>query len=322
MPFRSMIFVLFCIGGFFLLIYSPVSAASDDHDRLTGFTFIGDVEFPDDSEISRAVGRYEYQSGELAVRCEIVFPDFYSNEGYPTLVLCHGGINGVPSRMRMKAVELADDGYLVVMPSYRGEDGSDGEIEVACGEVDDVLACIDLLFKSEIVNTKRMAVIGSSHGALIAALAASRDPDIPVVVCAYGVMDIVGWWYYLNDAGLYEEDDLSRRIYGGGPLDHPEEFAIRSALRVASDIEPPLLIIQGATDTIVPPDQAEALVDAFINCGKMNYAYHIYPNVGHGFIWWNEGDLESRGETAMLAWEDILTFIHECWVAKEDEALQ
>jgi len=255
------------------------------------------------------------------VQCEFAFPDLRDGEVYPALILCHGGINGVTGRMREKARELARDGYIVAMPSYRGEDGSEGEIEVASGEVDDVLACYSLLRDCGPVDRDRVAIIGTSHGALIAALAAAREPDIPAVVCAYGVMDIIGWWYYLQDSERYEEDALSRKIYGGGPLDHPGEFAKRSALAVACDIQPPLLIIQGSEDMLVPPSQAETMARALEACGKTDFRYRLYDGVGHGFLWWNGGDSSSRGEDAIAvtrgAWDDAIEFIHACWESRK-----
>jgi len=296
---------------------------ADVYPQLDGFSSVGVVEVTWTDGVEYEVQIYSYASGSLEVMCEAVFPGGSGESAVPTLVLCHGGINGVTNRMRLKALELANDGYLVIMPSYRGENGSDGEIEVALGEVDDVLNCINLLRCNQSVDSSRLAVIGTSHGALIAALAASRDPEIPAVVCGYGVMDIVGWWYYLQDTGQYEEDDLSRRIYGGGPLDHPDEFAARSAIRVACIMEPPVMLVTGDSDTLVPVSQQEAMVDAFNRCGKTNYLYNKYTDAGHGFLWRHEGDIPRYGIEAvnlsLSAWDDILSFVHQCWESGESD---
>ncbi len=313
MKFRSVILVFALLSAPGLIMAGSVSAESDGFPVLSGFSFIRIFDTTVSEEPARDVILYDYYSDDLRVQCQAVYPDVRPGDGYPALILCHGGISGVSDRMREKACELADDGYLVVMPSYRGEDGSQGEIEVAAGEVNDVLACLYLLRNSDLVDPSRIAIIGTSHGALIAALAASCEPDIPAVVCAYGVMDIVGWWYYLQESDQYEEDALSRRIYGGGPLDQPDEFALRSALRVACDIVPPMLIIQGSTDSLVPPDQAEALVQAFDACGKQNYTYNIYSGVGHGFLWWDYSDTVPGSSATERAWDDLLDFINQCW---------
>jgi len=302
----------------FILISSNLS---NQANAVTGlpvlsveFSYICRVSSITENEQHDGIYCYTYPSGDLSVRCEVAVPSEGCTKPYPTLVMCHGGITGIPNRMRGRALELAEAGYFVVMPSYRGEDGSEGEVEVACGEVDDVLACLDLLRDSEEVDGSRIALIGSSHGALIAVLAASRDKEIQAVVCAYGVMDIVGWWYYLQESELYEEDALSRRIYGGGPIDHPEEFARRSALAVACEIESPVLIIQGAEDRLVPPEQGESLAHAFRDCGKDNYTYRLYDGAGHGFIWYGNGEMQINGrDPESMAWQDIISFIDGCW---------
>ena len=311
--------------GIFLLI-AVLAISFTDNTRvgaetlsaLNGFSPVSQFQIVDSQGGSREIGRFSYMSGELNIMCEVIFPNVDTNGPFPALVLCHGGIDGIINRTRVKALELADLGYVIVMPSYRGEDGSDGEIEVAVGEVDDVLSCIDLLRGDSNIDKNRIAVIGSSHGALIAAFAAARDASIPAVVCAYGVMDIDTWWRYLIETNQYDwTDELSKRIYGDGPGDKPDEFDKRSGLKIACEIEPPVMIVQGDSDTLVPKSQAEALRDAFERCGKKNYKYSVYSGVGHGFIWYTEKDVghKTREEidTAYRAWDDMLEFIEDCW---------
>jgi len=292
-------------------------AGADTLADLHGFTEETRFSITDVRGSARAITRYSYMSGDLRVMCEVVFPQTDIENGLPVLVLCHGGIEGISNRMRVKSLELADLGYLVVMPSYRGEDGSDGEIEIAVGEVDDVLACVDLLRQSEKVDGRKIAIVGSSHGALIAAFAAARDPGLCAVVCAYGVMDIHTWWNYLLENEMHDwEDEISRRIYGDGPEDRPEEFEKRSGLRVACEIFSPVMIVQGDSDRLVPKSQALAMRDAFERCSKPNFFYNEYAGVGHGFIWFTENDAERRGrddvDTAYKSWDDILEFIKNC----------
>ena len=314
--FQTLVPVALCLTILVAVSGKCLHADSLDRDPIDGFTYLDSIPARPQSGIPLESLQYEYQSGDLTVRCEIIFPPDPHEIPLPTIVLCHGGVSGVTDRGRIRACKLAEDGFLVVMPSYRGEDGSDGLIEIAGGEVDDVLACIDLLREISIVDPDRIILIGTSHGALIAALAAAKDPDLQAVVCAYGVMDIIRWWHYLNETNQYEEDEITRRIYGDGPDDRPENFNIRQAIRYACDMQPPTFIIQGETDTIVPPEQAEALVDAFESCEKSNYTYTEYPGVGHGFLLWHEGDRERRGDEGLeltsRAWEDIMEFIHNC----------
>ena len=46
----------------------------------------------------------------------------------PGVVFNHGGVDGIPNLMKQRCKELAARGYHVLAPSYRGEDGSEGEV--------------------------------------------------------------------------------------------------------------------------------------------------------------------------------------------------
>jgi dipeptidyl aminopeptidase/acylaminoacyl peptidase len=50
----------------------------------------------------------------------------------------------------------------------------------------------------------------------------------------------------------------------------------------ASSLKVPLLVLQGAADKVVPPEQARALVSA-VRDGGGTVDYHEYEEEGHGF---------------------------------------
>ena len=65
------------------------------------------------------------------------------------------------------------------------------------------------------VDATRMAVTGSSHGALISVLAAARQPDrFRCLVEACGVMDVVTWYHYLveNDFDVSDSDNAEPAV--------------------------------------------------------------------------------------------------------------
>jgi len=71
------------------------------------------------------------------------------------------------------------------------------------------------------------------------------------------------------------------------PLTHPERFRV------------PILLLQGAEDTVVPPAQSEAVRDALAARG-IPHAYIVYEGEGHGF---------RRAETVVHALESELAFL-------------
>lgn len=201
----------------------------------------------------------------------------------PVVVFCHDGISGVSKSHRNSSVRLAEMGYVVFSPSYRGEDSSEGTVEIAKGEVHDVLRAVDLLEKRPEVDPNKIALMGASHGSLISALAASRDSRIKAIVLAYGVMDIYRWWEHLETTNQVGKDEVTVRTYGDGPSDHPQSFKIRNAVDRASSIHCPVLILQGSKDTIVPPEQATYMKQALEKFGK-DCQVEIYPDCLHGFL--------------------------------------
>src|SRR5262245_2244101 len=80
-----------------------------------------------------------YQSGDLRVIGEVCRP--VAPGHYPIFMINHGGWGGLGSEWTPQVsacVALARLGYFVIEPSYRGEDGSAGVIELCAGEAADV----------------------------------------------------------------------------------------------------------------------------------------------------------------------------------------
>ncbi len=249
-----------------------------------------------------------YTSGDLQVKGVLFLPP--GDGRHPAVLFNHGGVSGVSNDMKRRGRDLAALGYVVLAPSYRGEDGSDGVVEVAKGEVDDVLAGASVLADHPRVDPDRMAVTGTSHGALISVLAAAREPDrFRCVVSACGVMDVVSWYEYLLENDFDVSDSLSVAIYGSGPADKPEAFRIRQAVRVADRITAPLLLQQGLQDRIVPPAQAR-LMEAAVREAGGTVTLLEYPLLGHAFWGWTL-DYHSAQEIdeADVAWSEFTAFL-------------
>jgi len=226
------------------------------------------------------------------------------------VVFNHGGVDGIPGPVKDRCRELARLGYVVLAPSYRGEDGSEGEIEVAAGEVDDALNAVRILRGMPGVDATRIAMIGASHGGIITLLAIQRDPSISAAVCAYGVTNTFTWYKYLVDNGFDVSDPLSVKVYGKGPKDKPVAFRKRAPALDAQLIKTPLLLLYGEKDTIVPPSQGRELAAA-LDKARTPCSLHVIPDVGHGLLFFKDparrSDLEIK-RTAE-AWKLVLDFL-------------
>lgn len=255
------------------------------------------------------IRQWTYMSGNLQVKGQLFLPP--SSKPLPAVIFCHDGISGISREHRLSSIRLARAGYVVFSPSYRGEDGSQGVVEVAKGEVQDVLASLPLLAALPEVDGDRIALVGASHGALISALAAARDDRIKAVVMAYGVADIYSWWDHLKATRQLGNDPVTARTYGKGPLHRPHSFAIRNAVSVANAIDCPVLILQGEKDTIVPPDQAVKMKEALDKAGKTSQL-ELYPDCLHGFLVYapyiDDADAQEKAQTEQ-AWATMLDFL-------------
>lgn len=260
--------------------------------------------------------KIKYRSEGLTVNGQMFleWPSLDKNDKLPCVIFCHDGISGISKEHRYSAIRLTKAGYAVFCPSYRGEDGSEGEIEIAKGEVSDVENAIKMVKKLKQVDPDRIALVGASHGALICMLVASRVDSIKAVVSAYGVMDIYKWWDYLKKNNKLGKDKYTRQTYGDGPKDRPKSFAIRNAVSFAHRIKAPVLILQGAKDAVVPPDQARYMKKVLDEKNVENKMI-IYPDCLHGFLiyvpYLKKGvEKEERLQTEQ-AWKEMLKFLKE-----------
>ena len=283
------------------------SNAASETNVAPGFTVLG-------SKKEKGITEMEvsYPSDSLTVRGFLYLPKKGGRR--PAVIFNHGGVSGVSVDVKRRSRDLADEGYVVFAPTYRGEGGSQGRIEVAGGEVNDVLTAADLLSRNPRVAPDRMAIAGSSHGALISVLAAARAPDrFRCVVDACGVMDVVTWYQYLVDSKGVQavSDSLSLAIYGNGPADRPDAFKIRQATRVAADIRIPMLMQYAKQDTIVPLGQAQLFLKAMTEAGNSAPQLLVYEQLGHAFWFWNDPKSHTRDQLqeADKSWDDFTDFL-------------
>lgn len=263
------------------------------------------------------VREWTYLSDGLKVKGRLYLPQG-RKERRPVVIFNHDGISGISREHHLGSLRLARRGYVVFSPSYRGEDGSEGLVEIAKGEVRDVLNVLPLLAGIPEADPERVVLAGASHGALISLLAATREPRIAGVVFAYGVADIHRWWDYLKEKGKLGRDPITRRTYGDGPQARPESFRIRNAVGQLSGLKAPVLILQGQLDDITPPEQARLLQEALDRQGVPN-RLRLYPDALHGFLvyapYLTQDVTPQEKAQAEEAWAEIFRFLTEVFEA-------
>ncbi len=253
----------------------------------------------------------------LQIRALIVSPNpslqHLSFDRYPVILFNHGGISGLNENSKRRCRELSAQGYLVFATSFRGEDQSGGHIEVALGEVDDVLAglsWLDLHAQIEHADMQRVALLGFSHGALVSLQAAKRAHRFKALVFSYGVSDVYRWVQYLRDTKQLGDDPLTTMLYGTGPQSRPKEYAARFGLANLDQLDPALevMIVQGRLDVIVPPNQAEFLTSA-LSAQHIKTTTRYFDHASHGFLIRREALSGVEKQQSDQAWRAIYAFL-------------
>ncbi|HEX2046674.1 MAG TPA: prolyl oligopeptidase family serine peptidase [Acidimicrobiales bacterium] len=201
----------------------------------------------------------------------------------PLVVTSHGG----PTSQASTALELRTQfwttrGIAVVDVDYRGSSGYgrayrrqlDGQWGVA--DVDDCVAAARYLAGAGEVDGRRMVVRGSSASGLTTLLALTRGV-FAAGASLYGVADLAA---LRTDTHKFESRYLDRLV---GPWPEAAEvYRQRSPIHLADRLSAPLIIFQGLDDKVVPPAQAEVLVDALRKAG-IRYEYLTFEGEAHGF---------------------------------------
>ncbi|HML17568.1 MAG TPA: S9 family peptidase [Bryobacteraceae bacterium] len=224
---------------------------------------------------------------------------------YPAVLWIHGGPEGEDTfRFDPWAQYLAQSGYVVLEPNYRGSTGYGEKFrnlnveDSGGGEMDDVAAGAEYLVHAGMADPERLAIGGGSHGGTMTGYAVTKYPDLfAAAIELYGVVD---------RATFNERTNRNSAIrwtmkMGGSPEEKPEVYRRADTLLDVSKIKTPLLIMHGENDPQVPPYESAQFVRALKAQGK-TYYYFTYPNELHGF---------SQREHRLDAWRRQLAFLEK-----------
>lgn len=161
-----------------------------------------------------------------------------AGERQPAVLLLHPGSALTEEHLAWAAPFLAA-GVVVLFPTWRGEHGNAGELELLAGEVDDVKAAARWLATQPDVDVDRLSVFGHAEGGALAALLA-LDPDVPFayIAAANGVTTATTFARWQREE--------ARRV----PFDAQDavEQRLRALLPNAGELARPLVLYLGEDD--------------------------------------------------------------------------
>jgi dipeptidyl aminopeptidase/acylaminoacyl peptidase len=144
-------------------------------------------------------------------------------------------------------------------------------------DVEDSVAAARFLAESGRVDPERLSIAGGSAGGYTTLLTLARTDVFAAGVSSFGVADLVSFHGETHKFEARYDEFLV------GPFEESLElYRERSPVTHADSITRPLLLLQGLDDKVVPPSQAEVMIEA-LERNAIPYAYIAFEGEGHGF---------------------------------------
>ena len=211
----------------------------------------------------------EYKARDgVSIEAVLTLPRGRPHKDLPLIVMPHGGPGARDSEGYDWWVQyLAEQGYAVVQPNYRGSTGYGtafhdlGKSQWGLKMQDDLIDSIGWLAKQGIADAKRVCIVGASYGGYAAMRGAQRDGAHYRCAVSYaGISDLKAMLKY------------DRSMLGKGAVEYWKEqstdFDAVSPRFHAATFTSPILIAHGVKDKRVPVKQSQMLVAALQQAGK------------------------------------------------------
>ena len=233
------------------------------------------IEFPT-ADGQTAFANYYPPTNPVAVA-----PD---GERPPLLVHIHGGpTSEVAPELELVVQFFTSRGIALADVNYRGSTGYGRPFrESLYGQwgvldVDDAVAVTAYLVGRGLADPDRLLISGGSAGGWTTLCALTFRDVFATGSSYFGVSDLEP---FAQTTHKFESKYLDLLV---GPWPQASDlWAERSPVRHADRLSSPLLILQGDEDEVVPPAQAEVIVQALRERG-LPYAYLLFEGEQHGF---------------------------------------
>jgi dipeptidyl aminopeptidase/acylaminoacyl peptidase len=207
-----------------------------------------------------------------------------NGEKPPLMVISHGGPTSATSGSFSLSIQYwTSRGFAVADVNYGGSTGYGREYRQRLDgrwglvDVDDCVNCARYLIERGEVDGERTAIRGGSAGGYTTLASLAFRDVFRAGASYYGVSDLEA---LETDTHKFESRYLDRIV-----APYPEKrdvFIERSPIHHVDKLSCPVIFFQGDEDKIVPPDQAELMVNALREKG-IPVAYLLFEGEQHGF---------------------------------------
>lgn len=226
---------------------------------------------------------------DLEIEGILVKPvEYVEGTRYPLVILPHGGpegisMNGWNTRALYPTHLLANEGYVVLKPNYRGSGGrgtafaSANHRDLGGKEFEDVLLAIDHLDKMGLIDPDKVGISGTSYGGYFSAWAATRYSDRFAAGITFAGLS--NWISFMGTTDIpHEMSVVHWDLYW---FDNPGQNWERSPVAWLNQADTPLLVAHGLADDRVHPEQSIQL-HQFLKMKGIPTGLILYPRQPHG----------------------------------------
>ena len=207
------------------------------------------------------------------------------NAQHPAIVYVHGGPTAQTVNSFNRFVQyVANQGYIVIAPNYRGSTGYGKDFQQANlfdmggGDLQDVIAAADWIKQTGYVDPKKLILMGGSYGGYMTMMGVTKAPE--VWAAGVPIVPFVNFFTEIeNEDPVLQQSDMATM---GDPVKTKALYQDRSPIFFVDQIKAPLLLLAGGHDPRCPKTESQQVVDAIKKRGGV-VEYKVYENEGHGF---------------------------------------
>ena len=233
--------------------------------------------------------RYKSSDG-LEIPAYLALPRGVAPKNLPTVIVPHGGPWGRDRWGYDSQTQfLANRGYAVLLPNFRGSTGYGKKfLDAGNGQwsekmQDDVTWGVKYLISQGITDPRRVGIMGASYGGYAALAGVAYTPDLYAAAVAINAQnDLISLLESMPPTMESERIRVYKRVGDPTTAEGRAQLIRQSPLTHADKIKTPLLIVQGANDVRVKKRQADQIVISLRDRG-FPVEYIVAPDEGHGF---------------------------------------